>query len=53
VDSIARIDSCGHTFCRECLRGHVAARIDEHRYPVLCPTCSADKDKGKGKAGGN
>ena len=52
VDSIARIDSCGHTFCRECLRGHVSARIDEHRFPVLCPTCTANKGKGKGKAGG-
>ena len=52
VDSIARIDSCGHTFCRECLCGHVSARIDEHRFPVLCPTCSANNSKGKGKAGG-
>ncbi len=52
MDSIARIDSCGHTFCRGCLRGHVAARIDEHRYPVLCPTCTANKSKGKGKPGG-
>jgi len=52
VDSIARIDSCGHTFCRECLRGHVGARIDDHRFPVLCPTCIANKGKGKGKAGG-
>jgi len=52
VDSIARIDSCGHTFCRECLRGHVSARIDEHRFPVLCPTCTANKGKGKEKASG-
>ena len=52
VDSIARIDSCGHTFCRECLRGHVSARIDEHRFPVICPTCTANKGKGKGKVGG-
>jgi len=51
VDSIARIDSCGHTFCRECLRGHVSARIDEHRFPVICPTCIANKGKGKEKAG--
>ena len=32
--SIARIDSCGHTFCRECLRGHITARLDERRFPV-------------------
>ena|SRR6266850_316110 len=52
VDSIARVDTCGHTFCRECLRGHVAARLDEHRFPILCPTCTANKGKGKGKIGG-
>src|SRR6266850_1287985 len=52
VDSIARVDTCGHTFCRECLRGHVAARLDEHRFPILCPTCTANKGKGKGKTGG-
>ena len=52
VDSIARIDFCGHAFCRECLRGGVRARIDDHRFPVLCPISNANKSKGKGKAGG-
>jgi hypothetical protein len=51
-DSIARPDPCGHTFCRECLRRHVTARLDEHRFPILCPTCTASKGKGKEAAGG-
>jgi hypothetical protein len=51
-DSIARPDPCGHTFCRECLRGHVTTRINEHRFPILCPTCTAGKGKGKEAAGG-
>ena len=51
-DSIARPEPCGHTFCRECLRGHVAARINEHRFPVICPSCTANKGKGKEAAGG-
>jgi hypothetical protein len=51
-DSIARPDPCGHAFCRECLRGHVTARLDEHRFPILCPTCTAGKGKGKEAAGG-
>ncbi|KAH9984586.1 hypothetical protein BJV77DRAFT_966018 [Russula vinacea] len=38
-DSVARPDPCGHTFCRDCLRGHVTARLDEH------------KSKGKGVDG--
>ena len=52
MDSIAIIDSCGHTFCRECLCRHVTARLDEHRFPILCPTCTAGKGKGRGKPGG-
>ncbi|KAI0273216.1 hypothetical protein BGY98DRAFT_1120058 [Russula aff. rugulosa BPL654] len=42
-DSIARPDPCGHAFCRECLRRHVTTRLDEHRFPILCPTCTAGK----------
>jgi len=49
MDSIALIDSCGHSFCRECLRGHIATCLGEHRFPVRCPTCTANKGKGKGK----
>jgi len=48
---IARIDSCGHTFCRQCLLGHVTARLEERKFPILCPTCIVDKGKGKGKVG--
>jgi hypothetical protein len=51
-DSMACPDSCGHMFCRECLRGHVSARLEEHRFPILCPTCTAGKGKGKGVTGG-
>jgi hypothetical protein len=52
VDSIARPDPCGHAFCRECLHGHVTARLDEHRFPILCPACTAGKGKGKEAASG-
>ena len=52
MDSIALIDSCGHTFCRECLRGHVAACLEEHRFPVRCPTCTANNRKGNEHTGG-
>ena len=51
-DSIARPDPCGHTFCRDCLRGYVTARLDERKFFILCPTCTADKSKGKGVDGG-
>jgi len=51
-DLIACPDPCGHAFCRECLRKHVTARLDERRFPILCPTCTAGKSKGKEPAGG-
>ncbi len=38
-DSIARIEPCGHSFCRECVRGFVVPQIESRRFPVLCPTC--------------
>ncbi|KAH9985051.1 hypothetical protein BJV74DRAFT_775971 [Russula compacta] len=50
-NSIVRLDSCEHAFCRDCLRGHVTARLDEHRFPILCPSCTAGEGKGKGAAG--
>ncbi|KAH0831405.1 hypothetical protein J3R83DRAFT_14074 [Lanmaoa asiatica] len=41
-DDVVRIDACGHEICRDCARGHVGTKIEEHRFPVLCPVCMAD-----------
>ncbi|KAI0645182.1 hypothetical protein C8Q79DRAFT_757152 [Trametes meyenii] len=38
-DHIARIGPCGHTYCMECLTGWVTSKIEERRYPILCPQC--------------
>ena len=51
-DSVARPDPCRHPFCRECMREYVSSRLEEHRFPILCPTCTAGKGKGKGVTGG-
>lgn len=46
-DSIARIEPCGHPFCRECVRGFIVSQIEARRFPVLCPTCSAERSKNR------
>ena len=45
-DNVARIDSCGHRFCRECVRSYVEFTLGQHRFPILCPVCMTDQIKG-------
>ncbi|KAG1755277.1 uncharacterized protein EDB91DRAFT_1098167 [Suillus paluster] len=33
---------CNHPICRVCIRGHVCSKIEEHRFPVLCPVCMTE-----------
>jgi Ring finger domain len=42
-DYVARVDTCQHTFCRDCLRNFIISKLDEHRYPIFCPICTAEK----------
>jgi hypothetical protein len=35
---------CNHSICRTCIRGHICSKIEEHRFPVLCPVCMTEKD---------
>lgn len=46
-DFVARVPGCGHGFCRECLRTYAVSRLEEHRFPILCPSCLADDTTGK------
>jgi hypothetical protein len=48
-DDVAQIDSCGHRFCRECVRNYVAFTLSKNRFPVLCPVCMTEQ---KGEPGG-
>jgi len=39
---VARLPNCGHGFCRECLRKYAVSKLEEYRFPILCPSCVAD-----------
>ncbi|KAF9220031.1 hypothetical protein BS17DRAFT_715811 [Gyrodon lividus] len=40
-DNVAKIDGCSHAMCRSCLREFVRSKVEEHRFPILCPMCTA------------
>jgi len=42
IDNSVELD-CDHPLCRECVRGHICSKIDEHRFPVFCPVCMAER----------
>ena len=39
---VARVPGCDHGFCRECLRTYAVSKLEDHRFPILCPSCVAD-----------
>ena len=40
-----RVDlGCKHPICRDCVRGHISSKIEEHRFPVLCPVCMTEQN---------
>ncbi|CAE7171213.1 unnamed protein product [Rhizoctonia solani] len=43
-EAIARIDECGHSCCRDCMRSNIQSKIEERRYPIPCPFCVAGSD---------
>ncbi|KAI0089049.1 hypothetical protein BDY19DRAFT_122394 [Irpex rosettiformis] len=42
-DVVARVELCGHNFCRSCLLQYLQSKLNERRFPILCPTCSAQR----------
>ena len=45
-DYDARLDPCGHHFCRDCIRSYIESKLDENLYPILCPICMIEELKG-------
>lgn len=42
-DLAVKMLDCEHSYCQDCLRGHVESKLGEGRYPILCPLCTTDK----------
>jgi hypothetical protein len=42
MDDVCTVDE-DHKFCRGCLKEHITIQLGEHRFPILCPLCFADK----------
>lgn len=43
-DDVAKMDNCRHSFCRDCIRQYIISKIEDHRYPIVCPICATDKE---------
>ena len=44
---VARVPICDHGFCRECLKKYAVSKLEEQRFPILCPSCIADNTSKK------
>ncbi|PPQ72313.1 hypothetical protein CVT26_007270 [Gymnopilus dilepis] len=42
-DHVCQFDICKHSFCRDCLKNHIASTLNARRYPIPCPSCVAAK----------
>ena len=45
-DCVTPLDSCGHKFCRDCIKDYIGVKLAEHCFPILCPVCMANKAQG-------
>ena len=41
IDDIVEL-GCNHAICRDCIRGHICSKIEERRFPVVCPVCMTE-----------
>jgi hypothetical protein len=41
----SRMMNCEHSFCRDCMTGHVRSQLEENLYPIICPVCFPDPER--------
>ncbi|KZW03820.1 hypothetical protein EXIGLDRAFT_599356 [Exidia glandulosa HHB12029] len=44
IDVVCITEGCGHMICRDCMRGHIVASLEEKKYPIPCAICAADRN---------
>ena len=45
-DNVTLLDPCGHKLCKGCVRGYIGTKLEERRFPVLCPLCMVGERQG-------
>jgi hypothetical protein len=43
MDHVCVIDDRDHNVCRICLKDYITVQLQEHRFPIFCPLCHADR----------
>ena len=46
LDDKTQLQGCKHLFCRDCIRNYVSSKLQERKYPLSCPACSANPGDG-------
>ncbi|EJD00190.1 uncharacterized protein FOMMEDRAFT_159840 [Fomitiporia mediterranea MF3/22] len=44
IDDVARLNDCEHLFCRSCIRQYISSKLEDRKFPIHCPCCSAEGD---------
>jgi len=49
-DSIC-LEPCKHGFYKGCIKGHIDSKLDEQKFPIVCPVCVTGSVSGDGGGG--
>lgn len=39
-EDMVEVEVCLHTFCRDCLRTYIETKVQDRKYPIVCPQCT-------------
>lgn len=47
LENVAKVEQCGHTYCRDCIRTYLETEIQGRKCPIFCPLCIVESDNSK------